>query len=70
MTVQAMRAKAIKLVRNILIARRNSNVKAEQLAHEVFTDFCEDHNLDFDTTFNGAQSVLKKSIANNMNGFI
>lgn len=68
-TIQQKRDKAIKLVKSILIARRNNNIKAEQSGYEQFTEFCERNDLDFQVTFDGARAILCKSIANQMNGF-
>jgi 2-hydroxy-3-keto-5-methylthiopentenyl-1-phosphate phosphatase len=65
-----LKKQAIKLVKEVLIHRRNNHIKQEQKAHEKLLQFCEKHNLEFNNVFEGARKEIRKSIANQMNGFI
>lgn len=65
-----MRKKVLQLVKAILAARRKENVKQEQKAYDALYFFCTKHNIDFDNALEGAKKELRKSIANQMNGFI
>ena len=67
--IRTLQDTAIKLVKNILIARRNGHIGDEQAAYDKLTEFCDKNNLQFDNVFDGARAVLRKSIANQMNGF-
>jgi hypothetical protein len=68
--MEKLKIQAIKLVKEILIHRRNNHVKKEQIAHEKLLQFCEKNNLDFKNVFTGARKKIQKSIANQINGFI
>lgn len=69
-TTAQMRKHVINQVRSILVARRNGNIRVEQELTESLIAYCRKYNLDYTATFDGAHRILKKSIANQMNGFI
>ena len=65
----ATKQQAIRLVKNLLIARRNQRLAAEESAHRKLVSFCQQHNCDFEETLAGATQWLKRnSIAAAMNG--
>ena len=60
---------AIKLVRNLLLHRRNNNLKGEQRAHEKLAAWSQHHNIDMENTIKGVTDHLKKnSVAAIMGG--
>lgn len=62
---------AIKLIRNLLTAKRNGNVKREQTEYDKLYDFCGTNDFDFDNVLVGGTKWLKQnSIGANMNGII
>ncbi len=70
MATKAKQEKAVRLVKNILQARRNQNLKAETTAHRKLVDWCQEENFDFDHVYDGAVRRLKTSIAAMMNGLV
>jgi hypothetical protein len=65
-----LRAQAVKLVSNLLLARRNGNLRREQAAHVKLATFCERHGCGLQETIDGATRELKKSIAAAMGGLV
>jgi len=70
-TRSKLREKAIRLVKNLLQARRNGRVDKEQFHYEKLVKFCQKNNVDFQNTLDGATKYLKQnSIAAHMNGLV
>lgn len=65
-----MKKKIINIVENILLARRNGNIKREQHYYNLFMEFCEKHNINQENAFEGAKNHLKTRIAPIMNGLV
>lgn len=65
-----LRAQAVALVRNLLQARRNGNLRREQAAHVKLAAFCQRHSCDMQEVIDGATRELKKSIAAAMGGIV
>lgn len=67
----AKQKQGIKLVSNLLTARRNGNVKREQTEYEKLLTFCENNNFDFDNVLIGGTKWLKQnSIGATMNAIV
>jgi len=59
----------ISKLRDILYARRNRNIKREQVCYDRLTLFCEKHNLNGSTSWdNGIKWLKKNSLSYYMNG--
>jgi len=66
-----MKQTAIRLVKDLLTARRNGNIAREQVAYDKLYAFCLKHNLDFSTTIADVTRYLKQnSVAALMGGIV
>jgi hypothetical protein len=69
--IEYMKNTAIRLVKDLLIARRNGNIAREQVAYDKLYTFCVKHNFDFSTLIEDVSRYLKRtSIAANMGGLV
>lgn len=70
MANKTLQTRAIKLVGNLLMARRNGNITAEQRAYEALRNFCTTNNLDMSNVITGATRQLQGSVAAIMNSLV
>lgn len=68
--MKTLQARAIKLTGNLLMARRNANIRAEQKAYDAIRAFCNTNNLDMTNVINGATKKLQGSVAAIMNSIV
>ncbi len=61
----------LKLVSNLLTAKRNGNIKREQSEYEKLYSWCEKNHYDIESTIKVCTDYLKRNnIAANMNGIV
>lgn len=62
---------AYKLVESLLYARRNTNVRAEQRAHDNLRKWCEDNNADMEQVIKDIRAyMIENSVNAGQNGII
>ena len=61
---------AIKLVTNLLYARRNGDVKKEQAAYEKLRNWCAANNVNMENAIAGVERMKGQSIAALMGGLV
>jgi len=68
--ISGKQKQAIALVKNLLLGRRNNNVRQEQIAYDKLVKWCEKNNLDMENVITGATRALQGSISASMGGLI
>jgi hypothetical protein len=61
---------ARRLVKNLLMAKRNGHIKSEQAAHEKLRDWCTKHNVNMENAIKGVGRELEHSPAAIMNSIV
>lgn len=51
----------LKVVKDMLLARRNGNINREQVAYDKLTQICEKHHMDYAETLDKARAHLRKT---------
>ena len=70
MASKTLQTQATKLVKSLLTARRNQNLRAEQKAYEAVRDFCARYGFEMDNVINGATRRLQQSVGAIMNSIV
>lgn len=70
MSQKPTKAQAIKLVSNLLMARRNANMKAEQRAYDALRNWCVKFNVNMENTIQGAKRELQQRVGPIMNSIV
>jgi len=60
----------LKLVENLLYARKSSNIPREQKCYDALRRFCTDSGIDFNEALQQSIDQLRKSVAAQMNGIL
>jgi hypothetical protein len=73
MTIPQLKGKqktAVNMVKNMMIAEKNGNIKKAQSEYNKLMKWCEKNNINFNNTIKGAKQWIEKyDIAMAMNGY-
>jgi hypothetical protein len=70
MATKTQQNQAVKLVADMLTARRNGNIMREQVAYDKLYAWCQKNGFSFTDAVDFGTRQLKRSVAASMNGII